>query len=263
MGVKDANAPQSAGATPLVLIPVTAEDVARRKRNIALAIIGAVIVGAGAAWYVYQRLTVPVEARQAYANGVRLMQANRYEQAVLNFDRTIRLMPKSAEAYRNRGKAYILLSKPDEAIADFTRTSQLLPNDAPALVERGFAYLEKKNWKLALEDAEHAISLDPKLARAYNLRATAHRSMGNLREALEDYSKAIGLDPSLDNYFQRASTHQMLKEHSQAVEDLNQAIEYSPDQPALYFARAESRAALGDKKAAAEDVRKGRQIDGW
>jgi tetratricopeptide (TPR) repeat protein len=105
--------------------------------------------------------------------------------------------------------------------------------------------------------------LNNKLARAYNLRATAVRATGDPSKALADFSRAVELDPNLDNYFQRAATYQLLNDHKRAVADFDQALALAPDQPHTYYARAQSRAAIGDVKGAQEDIRTGRKIDGW
>jgi tetratricopeptide (TPR) repeat protein len=131
------------------------------------------------------------------------------------------------------------------------------------LVDRGFAYLDKKDWARAIADASRALELNGKLASAYNLRATAVRATGDAARALEDYSRAVELDPNLDNYFQRAATYQLLNDHKRAVADFDQALALAPDQPHTYFARAQSRAAIGDLNGAQNDIRAGRKIDGW
>jgi tetratricopeptide (TPR) repeat protein len=248
---------------PVVMIPVPAEDVARRDRRFK-ALLAAAVVGLGiAGWYVYQRTVDPVRAQQAYTDGVRLVRATRYEQAILNFDRAIDLKADFVDAYRMRGRAYVSIGKPDSAIPDLTKVMTFQPSDATVFVERGFAYVDKKDWSHATADANRALELNPKLARAYNLRATATRSTGDPLKALEDFSRAVELEPDLDNYFQRAATYQLLNNHKQAVDDYTQALTVSPDQPHIYFARAESRAALGDSRGAQDDIRIGRQIDGW
>jgi tetratricopeptide (TPR) repeat protein len=248
---------------PVVMIPMTAEDAERRRRrvNLTWAAAGIAVLMAGS--YIYVRTVDPVRAQQAYTDGVRLIQATRYEQAILNFDRAIELKPSFADAYRMRGRAYVAVGKPDSAIPDFTRVAALQPSEGAVLVDRGFAYLDKKDWARAMADASRALALNDKLARAYNLRATAERATGNPGKAVEDFTRAVELDPNLDNYFQRAATYQLLNDHQRAVADFNQAVALSPDQPHTYFARAESRAALGDVKGAQEDIRAGRKIDGW
>ena len=140
---------------------------------------------------------------------------------------------------------------------------ELLPRDTLALVERGFARLDKKDYASAIADAARAIALDPKLARAYNLRGTARRAAGDPRKAIEDFSKAVEFEPNLDNYFQRASTYQSIGDHARAIADFDKAIEEDPMQPHIHYARAESRAAVGDRAGAEADIAIGHKIDGY
>jgi tetratricopeptide (TPR) repeat protein len=248
---------------PVVMIPMTAEDVERRRRRHYLILLAAGLAVLILGWYVYRRTVNPVRAQQAYTDGTRLMQATHYEQAILNFDRAIELKSDFAGAYRMRGRAYMGVGKPAEAISDFTKVAALQPSEATVLVDRGFAYLDEKDWARAIADASRALELNNKLARAYNLRATAVRATGDAAKAVEDLSRAVELDPNLDNYFQRAATYQLLNDHQRAVADFDQALALAPDQPYAYFARAQSRAALGDSTGAQEDIRAGRKIDGW
>jgi tetratricopeptide (TPR) repeat protein len=245
------------------LVPVMAEDVAKQKRRLRIWITTAVLIVGSVAWNLYHHAVDPVDARQTYSDGVRLFRSNRYEQAILNFNRALDLQPNYVDAYRMRGRSYAAIGKPDNAIPDFTKVVQYRPHDAPAYVERGFAQLDRKSMDQALADAEAAIAADPKLSRAYNLRATVERAQGNLPKALEDFTTAVELDPNLDNLFQRGATYQQLQNHPKALADFTAALVLSPDQPHTYFARAQARMALGDIKGAQEDIAVGRKIDGW
>src|SRR6266853_4990778 len=255
--------PDTEPSKPLVLIPVMAEDVERRQRKVVLSWIAAALALALVIWFVYRRSIDPLHAQESYDAGVRLIRATRYEEAILNFDRTIDLKPDFAEAYRLRGKAYMAETKPDAAIPDFTKLAQMRPADPDPLVERGFAYLDKKDYAKAIADADRALALNARVGRAYNLRATALRATGYLQKALADFTRAVELEPNLDNYFQRASTYQMLNQHKLAVADFDQAVGFAPDQPHAYFARAQSRAATGDLAGAKRDIEVARKMEGW
>ncbi len=245
------------------MIPVTAEDVEREQRRRLLKWLAGVLIAFLVAALIYKRVTDPRNARDAFDAGMRLMKTTRYDQAILNFNRAVDLVPDYADAYRMRGRAYVAQSDPAMAIRDFSRVSELQPRDAAILAERGFAQLDQKDYPAAIADADRAIALDPKLSRAYNLRASARRAAGDLRGAVEDFSKAIQLEPNLDNYFQRASAYQKLGEHKLAVADFDQAVADDPQEPHIYYARAQSRAALGDSAGAQADILAGRKIDGF
>lgn len=186
---------------PLVLIPVTAEDVAREKRRKVTIWVAAAIAVVLVALFSYRRMADPRDAREAYDAGLGLLKATRYEQAALNFSRTIDLMPDYIEAHRLRGRVYVAQSNPDAAIRDFTKVLELNPQDSNALVERGFAWLDKKSYANAFADAVGAISVDAKMGRAYTLRATARRALGDAAKAVEDFTMAVGLEPNLRELF--------------------------------------------------------------
>jgi tetratricopeptide (TPR) repeat protein len=137
---------------PSSLIPVTAEDVARRKRRIALAWLGAAAVVALAVFWIHQRSTDPLKAQAALEAGQQLMTAARYSQAIFNFDRAIALKSDFAEAWRMRGRAHLALNETNSAIEDFTRTVRLQPRERGVLLERGQAYLAEKDYRSAIAD---------------------------------------------------------------------------------------------------------------
>ena len=60
-----------------------------------------------------------------------------YDKAIADFDEAIRLDPKDAVAYRNRGDAWQLARGVDKAIADYTEAIRLDPKDAVAYDEPG------------------------------------------------------------------------------------------------------------------------------
>lgn len=248
---------------PTKLVPVTAEDVERRRLKLVLGITAAALILGVGSWYVYRRATDPIRAQQAYDAGVRLVRATRYEQAVLNFDRAIDLRSDFSDAYLMRARAKVALYQSESAISDFDKVVVARPKDAIPLTERAFAYLELKQWDKAINDANHAIALDPALGRPYNARATAYRAKGDLKSAIADFTKAVQNDPNLDNYFQRASTFQLLDQHREALADFDQAVVLAPDQPNTYFARAQSKIAVGDQPGAKQDMQLGRKLDGW
>ena len=76
---------------------------------------------------------------------------------------------------------------------------ELVPRDAEAYRQRGVAYAQGKGqYDQAISDFNKAIELDPKLAMAYNNRGLAYAlGKGQYDRAISDYNKAIDLDPKL------------------------------------------------------------------
>jgi tetratricopeptide (TPR) repeat protein len=250
-----------AAASPLIFIPVEAEDVARRRRR-RLTLFSIIAIAAlGIAGILYKRSVDPIHAQESYDSGVRLLKISRYSQAILSFDRAVSLKPDFADAYLMRARTLVADNNTERGILDFTRTIELRPHDPQPLIERGMVYLEMKDYQAAVHDASAALTLDTHLAPAYSLRGSALRSMGNPRSALADFSRAIELVPNEANYFDRGATYQMLGEDRLAIADFNEMIAFQPGSSIGYFARAKSKFAIGDAKGAEEDREIARIID--
>lgn len=247
---------------PVVLVPLTAEDLAVRRRRIRLAVACAVVALTVGGGLTYKRLTDPVHAQESYEVGTSLLRISLNKQAILSFDRAIELNPRHAEAYLMRGKAYRSAGNLEHAIADYTKGVSLRPSDPGPLLERCSAYLEQRNYPAAIADASRALELEPKLALAYNLRGSAARGLGDLPRAVQDFDRAVGLQPNPDNYFQRGATYQLLSDHRRAIADFDEVIRFLPDKSPAYFARALSRRAIGDIEGAEQDHQRGRILDG-
>jgi len=80
-----------------------------------------------------------------------------------------------------------------------TRTRVGEAEDADAYNNRGFAYIQKGELDQAIADFDKAIELDPELAEAYNDRGYAYYLKGEVAKAVSDFEKCIELsnDPRL------------------------------------------------------------------
>ena len=243
-------------------IPVQAEDVERERRKKLLFIWSAIVLVILAVAYIYKLRTDPIEARQAFDAGERLMRAQRYNEAANSFTQTIGRDPSLIEAYYLRGRAYANLFMWDKAIADFTTLAQKQPKDARAYLFRGQAWIERKEVDKAFADAAKAIECDPNMTEAYNLQGVALHLKGDTTGAMRDFDKAIKLQPNADNYTQRGMLYMELGQHAKAEADFTLAIQFIPDASHPYFARAAARRAQGNEAGAKADHKMARHLDG-
>lgn len=72
-----------------------------------------------------------------------LYAANDYDKAIADFSALIRLDPKNAAVYGDRGLAYRKKGDLDRAIADYTDAIRIDPKYARAFNDRGTAYFDK------------------------------------------------------------------------------------------------------------------------
>jgi tetratricopeptide (TPR) repeat protein len=247
---------------PVLLVPVSAEDFSRRKSRIGWSAAAVILAVFAATGYMYKRYVDPLHAQESFDAGTRLFKIARYNEAELSFDRAIALKPDLVDAYLLRGKSYVQQSEPEKALRDFTKVTELRPSDSAGWIARGSAYLELNNFEAAIADASQAVAANPKEPEAYALRGAALRKSGNPKQAIEDFNHAVTLDPSAKNYFERGATYQLVGEHQSAIGDFDHVIEVIPDLASAFFARAESRRAIGDMRGAQEDHKQGRILDG-
>src|SRR6266511_3402834 len=177
-----------------------------------------------------------------------------YDRAIAALSEAIRLDPKSARAFANRGIAYGKKGNNDRAIADFDEAIRLNPNYAQALGNRGFAYASKGDNDRAIADYSEAIRLDPKNALAFANRGIAHGKKGDNDRAIADYSEAIRLDPNYAlAFFNRALTYSKKDDNDRAIADYTEAIRLNPDVAMAfnnrgfhYFKKGDTRRAIAD-----------------
>lgn len=86
------------------------------------------------------------------------------------------------------------------ALADYSQAIRLQPKNAVLWSDRGYVCLRQHDFKGAIQDESVAIGLDPKLARAYFFRGAAFGELRDPQNAGSDINAALRLDPSLDSY---------------------------------------------------------------
>jgi tetratricopeptide (TPR) repeat protein len=112
------------------------------------------------------------------------------DKAIADFSEAIRLNPKHAAAYCDRGLTYWSRHDYDKAIADHTEAIRLDPQFIMAYNNRGIAYADKKEYDKAIADYDQVLRLDPNHALAYANRSLAYRGRGELAKSDADLAQA-------------------------------------------------------------------------
>jgi tetratricopeptide (TPR) repeat protein len=98
-----------------------------------------------------------------------------YIRAIQLFDRALKANPGNAQAFRNRGMAFLNLAATQprinnfaarQAVASFNGAIRLRPNDAQLYYRRGLAYNRLGALDMARSSFQTAVTLDPKLQAA-------------------------------------------------------------------------------------------------
>ena len=166
--------------------------------------------------------------------GINYAKNGKFDLAIMEFGKVIKIDPYYAEAYCKLGIVYDIENEYDRAIENYTKAIQLKPDYVEAYNNRGIVYGEKGELNLAIKDFDTAIELERDYVKAYNNRGAVYRDKGDLDKAIEDCSKAIQLDSNYaDPYNNRGAAYRNKGKVDLAIEDYDRAIELNP-----YFFKA-------------------------
>ena len=191
-----------------------------------------------------------------------LLMLKEINMAIEAYSHAIDLNPDNADAYINRGAAYIKEGKHDLAIENCNKAIQLRPDYALTYSNRGVAYDKKDEHDLAISDYDKAIELKPNYADAYNNRGNVYKAKRMYDLAISDYDKAIELKPNYaDAYYNRGIAHNVKDEHSLAIKNYNKTIQINSRHAGAYNNRGSIHSEKGDYDRAIEDYTKAIELN--
>jgi len=177
--------------------------------------------------------------------------------AMADFDEAIKLDPKNDRAYFGRALLYIDKEDYKKAHADFNEAIRSNPNESTYYLERGRTFSLKGDRAGALADYTRGIELNPKDPALYCARAYIHGLLKNAKGSVADLDAAEKLDPT-DAWisFERANQKNILGDRKGALVDFQKALELYPEYPNAYLCRGRMYLESGlpaDRKLAFKD----------
>jgi len=170
-------------------------------------------------------ILTPQRVKQADA----LVQKGDFDAAITLLDLAIRMDPRSAEAYQQRGIAYGEKADNDKAIADLTKAIELVPKDDYSYYLRGTLYNSIKDRERAMKDLNDAIRLNSGVSLNYFGRGQIFAVLADYDKAIADYTAALKLDPESEYaYYYRGTAYAAAGRDSLAIQDIRSAVKLAP-----------------------------------
>ncbi len=149
-------------------------------------------------------LLIDKNAENYYTLGNIQKKINKFQDAVVSFENSLKINPNFSEAHNNLGNTKKSLGKKNEAIYHYKKAISLKKNNIAALINLSIILKENNNYHELLKTYEKILDLDSKnIKTLYNL-GTAHLFLGNTLKAREFFESTIKLDkyniPSFRNY---------------------------------------------------------------
>ncbi len=235
--------------------------------------------------------TMQSGGRSSYLNYIGLCETklNNYPQAIIAFDSAIRLDPREADYYVNRGIAReaagdslasedygkalkldpmhgiakhnlsVLQSKSGNKQQAESILNDVLESDssmAYAYLQRAQQRFEAGYYKGALDDYNSVIKIDDTNPELFLARGLTREKLKDLQGAFSDYTKAIDLkEDMVKSWVNRGNVLLKLNRFQDAIEDYSVAITYAPDLAAAFYNRGIAKYRLKLSKEACDDVK--------
>ncbi len=156
--------------------------------------------------------------------------------ATKNFQKVLKLNPKSAEAYCNIGNLLLMKDDFGAAIIHYRRALLLNPDFAEAHSNLGLALRQKGDFAAALKSCESALRLRPDYPDALNNLGTTQLDAGDTVGAIATLQKALSLTPGFSEvHYNLGNAYKALGELDRARDAYDAAIVHNANHANAYY----------------------------
>jgi len=191
-----------------------------------------------------------------------LMELGRYEDAVGLLENGVKILPDSAEAHFEYGRALVELGRYDDGITELTRSLEIEPGSAPALTNRGIALYRKGQYEDAATDLEEAASINRFSPETFFHLGNALHELGQWEQAIEAFEQArrVGLT-YVEPRVHLGNLYNERGRYDDAVACYEDALRINPNHVIARYNLAGSLGNLGRLKEAADVLEKALEIE--
>lgn len=195
------------------------------------------------------------------AKGKIYYNTGRYGHASSCYTAALDHRPDHPSLLLNRAHALRQQQRYEAALNDINKAIKISPADAELHNLKGLLLLDTYKRQAAVHAFSEAIRLNPLFDRAWHNRAYAYYCVFEDEKAVEDYSKAIELNPDEALYYNnRGLVYFYMNHYSLALDDYGKAIETDPDNAAAYLNRSRLYKIFGHRQAYKKDIQKFKKL---
>ena len=189
--------------------------------------------------------------------GIAQSEHGNLDEALADLTEAIRLAPRQASLWNNRGHVWDLKGEYENAVRDYSEAIRLMPSYATAYANRGLARLAADQCDAAVADCTEAIRLDPGSEQGYVARANARFQRGDYERTVADIESALRVNPTsataaaLSAWLRATCPDASLRDAAEALELARKAGDLEGwAYPENFDALAAAHAEAGDFSAA-------------
>lgn len=181
----------------------------------------------------YAILVDPTSSQYEFTRGEYYYTINNNQEAINSYDQAIKIKDNYVEALYKRGLSYYNLTEYQKGIDNFNAVLQQKPQDIMAQKGLGDCSFALGNFARASQAFDYSIKLIGNAkgfninveAEVYNMKGRSYFEQANYETALSDFKSAIKAKKDFpDAYFNRGYTYFKTNHPSDAIEDINTAL---------------------------------------
>ena len=201
-------------------------------------------------------------ATKRLAEGIALYDSNNFKEAIVSFQKAIKLNNSLLEAYINLAKSQLNLGLNDEAFKNGEKVIALNKNNAEGYSICGEVKIHEENYSGAIAYFDKAIEFDTLNASAYYYRGVAKANLGEYQAALADYNQAQRLDATNSEYLESGLVvRTKLNDYSGIIKDYNKLLELDPSNTEAFYQRGYFKFNIEDYQGAISDFDNALKLD--
>lgn len=203
-----------------------------------------------------------LEFRNFLTTGLEALSAQSYDNALIDFDNSLKLNQKFSITYDLRGLALAGSGKIEEAIASFDSAIAINQEMVLPYYNRSMLYRISGQIEEGLKDINIAIEKDNNNIYFQLARATLYKEAGDIKSSIKDYNQIINLDPTfIDAYIYRSLMYSYIGNLNQAQSDIDAALAIDPQDPRLWNIKGNINVYFEDYELAIEYYNEAIKLD--
>jgi tetratricopeptide (TPR) repeat protein len=216
--------------------------------------------------YYSKVLTIePNYTKNQYSLGLAYLELAQYEKAIEYFQEALENDPENEWLNLNIGSAYLNIGEYNLAVKYFLRALDLEPKFTQAYYYLGLTHFYLENYGQAIFNYEKVLEIDLDYFLAYYQLGWTYYILGKDEKAIEYYQKGLELKQD-DNYYVFGYNNLSLaliaqKRYQEAINYLQKALSYEPDNFNTHFNLGYAYYGLKDYLKALADFNKAAQIE--
>ncbi len=172
----------------------------------------------------------PMSARAHDNLGLAWMGVKKYDMAIEEFNKTLKLNHNYYLAYYNAGVAYQLQGDLEKAKFAYEKSLKINPLYFRSYYNIGIVYKRLGELDMAVSSYDKAIAIDPRHPFVYNNLGVVLTEQGDYKRAEGVFKKAVAMNPNYEKaYYNLGNVYFRDREYGKAAEAYRAAVRIRPD----------------------------------